>query len=188
MNNKKLPNWLYHIYGLTGLIAFFMMWWVLGLQIPEGFFQQFTLNSTLLKLIGLVQDPETYTHIAMSLKRIFIGLFYALLIGIPIGLLIGQNQKADAFSSQIFQFLRMISPLSWMPIAVMILGVGDKPIYFLLAFAAVWPIILNTATGVKFRCNVTRSIAAYYLAKCSWANFSWFTSCDWNRLDCACPK
>lgn len=149
MNNKKLPNWLYHIYGLTGLIAFFMMWWVLGLQIPEGFFQQFTLNSTLLKLIGLVQDPETYTHIAMSLKRIFIGLFYALLIGIPIGLLIGQNQKADAFSSQIFQFLRMISPLSWMPIAVMILGVGDKPIYFLLAFAAVWPIILNTATGVK---------------------------------------
>ena len=63
----------------------------------------------------------------------------ALLIGIPVGLLIGQNQKADAFSSQIFQFLRMISPLSWMPIAVMILGVGDKPVYFLLAFAAVWP-------------------------------------------------
>lgn len=51
--------------------------------------------------------------------------------------------------SPAFQFLRMISPLSWMPIAVMLLGVGDKPIYFLLAFAAVWPILLNTAEGVR---------------------------------------
>ena len=46
------------------------------------------------------------------------------------------------------QFLRMISPLSWMPIAVMAFGVGDDPVYFLLAFAAVWPIVLNTAAGV----------------------------------------
>jgi NitT/TauT family transport system permease protein len=43
----------------------------------------------------------------------------------------------------------MISPLSWMPVAVMVFGIGDAPIYFLLAFAAVWPIILNTAAGVK---------------------------------------
>ena len=43
----------------------------------------------------------------------------------------------------------MISPLSWMPIAVMVFGIGDAPIYFLLSFAAVWPVILNTAAGVK---------------------------------------
>ncbi len=43
----------------------------------------------------------------------------------------------------------MISPLSWMPIAVMVFGVGDRPIYFLLAFAAVWPILLSTAAGVS---------------------------------------
>jgi NitT/TauT family transport system permease protein len=43
----------------------------------------------------------------------------------------------------------MISPLSWMPIAVMALGVGDAPVYFLLTFAAVWPIVLNTAAGVR---------------------------------------
>src|SRR3546814_5513329 len=42
----------------------------------------------------------------------------------------------------------MISPLSWMPIAVMVFGIGDEPIYFLLTFAAIWPIILNTAAGV----------------------------------------
>lgn len=43
----------------------------------------------------------------------------------------------------------MVSPLSWMPVAVMLFGIGDAPIYFLLSFAAVWPIILNTSAGVR---------------------------------------
>jgi NitT/TauT family transport system permease protein len=42
----------------------------------------------------------------------------------------------------------MVSPLSWMPVAVMSLGVGDRAVYFLLAFAAVWPLIMSTAAGV----------------------------------------
>lgn len=149
MKQQQMPNWKFHSYGALGLLSFFALWAIFGSFIPEGFFQQFTLGATLDKFFFLIQDTETYVHIWMSIQRVLVGLFFALVIGIPIGLLIGQNQLADAFSSQVFQFLRMISPLSWMPIAVMILGVGDNPIYFLLAFAAVWPIILNTATGVK---------------------------------------
>jgi len=42
----------------------------------------------------------------------------------------------------------MISPLSLMPLAVMVLGVGDAPVVFLLSFAAVWPVVINTAAGV----------------------------------------
>ncbi len=149
MNKMSMPNWKYHSYGSLGLLSVFCIWLIVGSYIPEGFFQQFTLSSTLTKFVLLIQDSETYTHIWMSIKRVLVGLGIALVIGVPIGLLIGQNQRTDAFTSQVFQFLRMISPLSWMPLAVMILGVGDKPIYFLLAFAAVWPIIINTATGVK---------------------------------------
>lgn len=59
------------------------------------------------------------------------------------------SRRVDASTSLSFQFLRMISPLSWMPIAVMIWGVGDAPIYFLLSFAGIWPIALNTAAGVR---------------------------------------
>jgi NitT/TauT family transport system permease protein len=83
------------------------------------------------------------------LKRVLVGLFLALLIGIPVGLAIGSSRTLENSTSSAFQFLRMISPLSWMPIAVMIFGIGDAPIYFLLTFAAVWPIILSTAAGVK---------------------------------------
>lgn len=97
----------------------------------------------------LLSDGQLWPHIWASLQRVFVGLFFALLIGVPVGFALGLSPKVEQTSSPAFQFLRMISPLSWMPVVVMLFGIGDAPIYFLLAFAAVWPIILNTAAGVK---------------------------------------
>ncbi|MDP1051299.1 ABC transporter permease subunit, partial [Klebsiella quasipneumoniae] len=77
-----------------------------------------------------------------------VGLLLAFVVGVPLGVLVGLSRGFSQAFSPVFQFLRMISPLSWMPIAVMVLGVGDAPVYFLLAFAAVWPILLSTAAGV----------------------------------------
>ena len=58
----------------------------------------------------------------------------------------------------------MVSPLSWMPLAVMVLGIGDAPVYFLLGFAGVWPIILNVAAGVAAIApkwpNLAKSVSA----------------------------
>lgn len=121
-------HWLQRDIGLAGLLG------------PEATFQN---------LFSLLADNQLTTHTLTSLKRVLVGLFLALLIGIPVGLAIGSSRTLENSTSSAFQFLRMISPLSWMPIAVMIFGIGDAPIYFLLTFAAVWPIILNTAAGVK---------------------------------------
>jgi len=68
---------------------------------------------------------------------------------VPLGVLIGLYRSLESALSALFQFLRMISPLSWMPLAVMVLGIGDLPVYFLLTVAAIWPILLNTAAGVN---------------------------------------
>lgn len=97
----------------------------------------------------LLSDGQLWPHIWASLQRVFVGLFFAMLIGVPVGFALGLSPKTEQSASPAFQFLRMISPLSWMPVVVMLFGIGDAPIYFLLAFAAVWPIILNTASGVK---------------------------------------
>lgn len=115
----------------------------------DGLSARFSLASTFSSLWELLGRSELYLHIAVSLKRIFVGLFLALLVGVPLGLLVGSSRNLEAATTPAFQFLRMISPLSWMPIVVMLMGVGDQPIYFLLAFAAVWPIMLNTAAGVR---------------------------------------
>ncbi|NMG36065.1 ABC transporter permease subunit [Azoarcus sp. TTM-91] len=109
---------------------------------------QFSPQRAFPALAGLLVDPYLWEHVGLSLQRVAVGLACALAIGVPAGILTGISAHFAQASGPLFQFLRMISPLSWMPIAVMALGVGDAPVYFLLAFAAVWPILLNTAAGV----------------------------------------
>ena len=84
----------------------------------------------MLSLGELLERRELYEHVLVSLKRVLLGLFLALLVGVPLGLLVGASRNLEAATTPAFQFLRMISPLSWMPIAVMLMGVGDQPIYF----------------------------------------------------------
>ena len=148
MNNSRIPGWWLGLIGLAGLLV---LWW-LGVNVfgeADGLSARFSLEATASSLWELLGRGELYLHIAVSLKRIFVGLFIALLVGVPLGLLVGSSRNLEAATTPAFQFLRMISPLSWMPIVVMLMGVGDQPIYFLLAFAAVWPIMLNTAAGVR---------------------------------------
>lgn len=139
------------IAGLAGLAGLFLLWWLAtaALPAPDSLARQFSPLPALSSLTQMLGLAELFWHVAVSLKRVLVGLVLALLIGVPLGLLIGLSRKAEATLSPSFQFLRMISPLSWMPIAVMVLGVGDAPVYFLLTFAAVWPIVLNTSAGVR---------------------------------------
>ena len=136
--------------GVGGLALLLVLWWLATdmLAAEGGFGQRFSPTLALPALVGLL-GSELPLHIFVSLKRVAVGLALALLIGVPVGLMVGTSRMTEAATTPAFQFLRMISPLSWMPIAVMIFGIGDAPIYFMLAFAAVWPVLLNTAAGVR---------------------------------------
>ena len=98
---------------------------------------------------ALLAGGEFAQHTTVSLQRLGAGLLIGLLVGVPLGLLTGLSRTFARASTPLFQFLRMVSPLSWMPLAVIVLGVGDAPVIFLLGFAALWPILLNTAAGVS---------------------------------------
>ena len=138
-------------YSLIGLLLLVMAWQLGAILMAERMPLAHLLAPlpTFQSLFDLLINNQLTAHIFASLKRVAIGLLWALALGVPIGLLVGQSAVAEKLTGTSFQFLRMISPLSWMPVVVMMFGIGDAPIYFLLAFAAVWPILLNTATGVK---------------------------------------
>lgn len=91
----------------------------------------------------LVEDTVT------SLWRLLVGLLIAGLLGTAAGLAVDSLSVLDRATGPIFQFLRMISPLSWAPVAIGLFGIGHRPVYFLVAAAAVWPVVLNTAAGVR---------------------------------------
>ncbi|MGB7479107.1 MAG: ABC transporter permease [Burkholderiaceae bacterium] len=137
--------------GLAGLLVLLLLWALAArwLQQSVSLAGLLSPRETFESLYALLVQNQLTLHSLTSMKRVVVGLLLALAIGIPVGLAIGSSRALENSTGSAFQFLRMISPLSWMPIAVMMFGIGDAPIYFLLTFAAVWPIILNTAAGVR---------------------------------------
>jgi NitT/TauT family transport system permease protein len=137
--------------GFLGMAGLFAAWYI-GTDLvprPGSFARQFSPVATIASLGALATGSDLIDHIAVSLERVLAGLGIAIAIGVPIGLAVGRSRTFDTATSPVFQLLRMISPLSWMPIAVMVFGLGDAAIRFLLAFAATWPILLGTAAGVR---------------------------------------
>lgn len=136
--------------GTSGLLAVIALWWLAvalaGTRNPMV--AQFAPQRTLAALPALVAQDQLVMHVATSVRRVAVGLAWALVVGVPAGFAIGRLRWLEQMLSPAIQFLRMVSPLSWMPIAVMSLGVGDRAVYFLLAFSAVWPLLMNTAAGV----------------------------------------
>ncbi|MDH2400192.1 ABC transporter permease [Bradyrhizobium sp. SSUT18] len=137
--------------GIAGLAVLLVLWWsgTTLIAAPGSFLRHFSPLEAFTTLGRLATHSDLPIHVLVSLRRVLVGLGLALVIGVPLGLAVGSSALLNSATSPTFQFLRMISPLSWMPLAVMVLGVGDRPIYFLLAFAAIWPILLSTAEGVR---------------------------------------
>jgi NitT/TauT family transport system permease protein len=141
------------IVSLVGLALVFGVWWIAGLAL-EGSprlvaFRGFTIGPTLASFADLLTTGAAWHAAAPSLARIGQGLLWAFVIGAPVGLAIGSVHLLEALLRLPFQILRMVSPLAWMPIAVLLFASWDDAIIFLIAAAAIWPIVFSTAAGVR---------------------------------------
>ncbi|NVK47363.1 MAG: ABC transporter permease [Rhodobacteraceae bacterium] len=139
--------------GLLGVGLLLMLWWIGGRIVETSddlfAFADFAPAPTLTRLWAMLMDGEVVAMSGPSLMRVGLGLFYATVIGVPVGIMIGRMKRLNEVANVPFQFLRMISPLSWMPIAVMAFATWDGAIIFLIGMAAVWPILFSTAGGVR---------------------------------------
>jgi len=94
-------------------------------------------------------DKGLFWHLASSLKRVAIGFTLAAGIGIALGVLIGQSTLAFRGLDPIFQVLRTVPPLAWLPLSLAAFRHADPSAIFVIAITAIWPIILNTAVGIR---------------------------------------
>jgi len=152
--SARLLSWIKSLqYPLLGIIGLLVLWWFGGWLIANDpdteAFAAFAPAPTFDALIYLISSGGIWETIGSSLYRILIGLLWGIGIGVPVGVLIGYFTRAMQVSNVPFQFLRMISPLAWMPIAVLAFESWDAAIIFLIVMASVWPIIFSTAHGVK---------------------------------------
>lgn len=136
---------------VAGVVAAVAAWWAATrlVPMPEQFADGFSPASAWDGLVSMVRTGELWHHLLPSLRRIGVGMLIAFVVGVPVGVAVGYFASARRLTNTVFQFLRMISPLAWMPVAIIMFGVGDRPVYFLISIAAVWPIVINTAQGVR---------------------------------------
>jgi NitT/TauT family transport system permease protein len=134
----------------TGLLAALAVWWFATAVVaaPGSMLGRFNPASAAYALVELGQTGRAVTHITVTVQRLLAGLAIASVVGVPLGIAIGRSRRLAELTGTLFQFLRMISPLAWTPIAIVLLGVGGAPVVFLVAVAAVWPLIINAAAGV----------------------------------------
>src|SRR5215211_5387240 len=96
----------------------------------------------------LVEDGSLWEHIGASLFRVGTGFGLALLVAIPLGLWMGWVGGAYRTLNPIFQMLRPISPIAWIPLAILWFGVGDSSPIFLIFLSSFFPMVVETTAGV----------------------------------------
>jgi nitrate/nitrite transport system permease protein len=94
-------------------------------------------------------DKGLFWQIIASLRRVAVGFSLAAIVGIALGILIGTNKLMFDALDPIFQVLRTIPPLAWLPISLAALRQSDPSAIFVIFITAIWPIIINTTVGVQ---------------------------------------
>jgi bicarbonate transport system permease protein len=94
-------------------------------------------------------DKGLFWQVFASLQRVAIGYTAAAIVGIGVGIIVGLNNTLAKGFDPLFQILRTVPPLAWVPIALAALQQNQPAALFVIFITAVWPILINTAVGVR---------------------------------------
>ena len=122
------------------------IWWIVVVKNDSAIFP--TPWQVVTGAWELARDGTLWQHIGASLFRVGIGFGLAFLVAVPLGLWIGWVGGAYRTLNPIFQMLRPISPIAWIPIAILWFGVGDLSPIFLIFISSVFPMMVQTTAGV----------------------------------------
>ena len=147
---KMTGQGLFNFFG--GLAILFVLWEI-GIQFiaynpATAHFSAFGPIPALRAIATMWEEGAIQRGILSSGYRLGAGLLIAIAIGVPIGIFMGRSRTFRELSNSPFQLLRMISPLSWEPIAVIVFAGWNQAIIFLIAIASVWPVTFATAAGL----------------------------------------
>ncbi len=163
------------VLSIIGVLAFLLIWQfaVVGGLLPSRYVPA---PSEVVKLFfdkWVDPNPDGAVlgvHILASLQVALTGFFLAIIIGVPLGLFMGWFKGFESFMRPIFEILRPIPPVSWIPITIIWLGLGLQAKAFIVFFSAFVPCTINAYTGIR-----QTSPALVNVAKvCGASNFTIF--------------
>jgi NitT/TauT family transport system permease protein len=131
---------------LAVMAVLVVTWWIVVVETESAIFP--TPWQVVTGALELAQDGTLWDHIGASLFRVGTGFLLAMLVAIPLGLWMGWVGGAYITLNPIFQMLRPISPIAWIPLAILWFGVGDVSPIFLIFISSVFPMMVQTTSGV----------------------------------------
>ena len=105
-------------------------------------------------------DKGLFWHLLASLQRVTLGYTLAIIAGVALGTLVGQSVWAMRGLDPLFQVLRTVPPLAWLPLSLAAFRDGQPSAIFVIFITAIWPIIINTAVGIRNIPTDYRNVAA----------------------------
>lgn len=134
--------------GIAGAIA---IWFLLTDVIfgSRPLVVEFSPTRTWAGVVELWDSGVLIDDASASVMRLVVGLLTAVVVGIGAGLAMGTVGWINRATQPAVGFLRMVSPLSWAPLVIVLVGIGDLPVIALVALTTVWPVMLTTAAGVR---------------------------------------
>lgn len=147
-------SFTYAMLSVAGILSFLVIWQLL---LDFGIISsRYLARPTELILLFIYKwtnaAPDGATlpvSIWASLQVALTGLGLGVVTGVPLGLLMGWFKGIDKFVNPIFEIIRPIPPISWIPLTVLWLGIGLKAKAFIIYFAAFIPCVINSYTGIK---------------------------------------
>ncbi len=131
----------------AGLIALLVAaWW--GMVAASGSPIIPTPWQVTLGLVELARQGVLLQHVTASLYRVGVGYLLAVALAVPLGLTMGRVSGVFAAVNPVIQLLRPISPIAWIPLAILWFGVGDLSPIFLIFLASFFPMVVYSAAGV----------------------------------------
>lgn len=138
-----------HLFAVLSLLLILIVW-ELASRLTGWSAQVFPGPSVVaLGGIELLADGTLFRDSVASLFRVTAGFDLAVLLGIPLGILIGRVHFLSELLTPIIQFLRPISPLAWIPLAMLWFGIGELPAVFLIFLSSFFPLVTATTTSVN---------------------------------------
>ena len=141
---QKQKSWL----GILTFLVILAIWEVCA-RFSGWSAQIFPDPITVVSSLGeLIRNGTLLRHTVASLYRVTAGFYLAILLGVPMGILLGRVQTFQSLINPLVQFLKPISPLAWIPLAMLWFGIGDKPAIFLIFLSSFFPLVVSTTIAV----------------------------------------
>jgi len=152
---RKSPHWLrnpdsrlWRIVRPVGMVALFLTAWGLAVRLSHS--DLFPTPGNVVRGIAeLIEKGLLLKYIVASLFRVSWGFTLAVVIGVPLGLVLGWYSRAFQAFNPLIQIFRPISPIAWIPVAILWFGVSDAAPIFLIFLASVFPITVSAIAAVQ---------------------------------------